>query len=90
MMVNGYFFYFSLKPYVVNPHLNHFIEMVEMRGHNLCLYAELTKLSLIITKYMYSWSHVQFNHASKVFTTCCQRMLDSSLCGYTVFIYGCL
>ena len=29
------FSYFSLKPYVVTPHLNHLIEMVQMRGHNV-------------------------------------------------------
>ena len=35
-----YFSYFSLKPYVETPHLN---EMVQMRGHNICFYAKLTK-----------------------------------------------
>ena len=29
--------------YDVTPHLNHLIEMVQMRGHNICFYAELTK-----------------------------------------------
>ena len=38
------FSYFSLKPYVVTPHLNHLIEMVQMRGHNIYFYAELTKI----------------------------------------------
>ena len=28
------FFYFSSKLYVVTPHLNRLIEMVQMRGHN--------------------------------------------------------
>ena len=37
------FSYFSSKPYVVTPHLNRLIESVQMRGHNLCFYAELTK-----------------------------------------------
>ena len=27
---------FSLKPYVVTPHLNCLDEMVQMRGHNIC------------------------------------------------------
>ena len=38
------FSYFSLKPYVVTSHLNHRIVMVQMRGHNICFYAELTKI----------------------------------------------
>ena len=38
------FSYFSSKPYVVTPHLNCPIEMVQIRGHNICFYAELTKI----------------------------------------------
>ena len=41
------FSYFSLKPYVVTPHLNR-LETVQIRGHNTCFYAELTKF---ITNY---------------------------------------
>ena len=33
------FSYFSFKPYVVTPHLNHFTETVQMRGYNISLYA---------------------------------------------------
>ena len=44
MIIEGYFFYFSLKPYDVTPHLNRLIETVQMRGHNICFYAELTKI----------------------------------------------
>ena len=36
--------HFSLKPYVVTPHLNRLIETVQMRGHSICFYAELTKI----------------------------------------------
>ena len=36
------FSYFSSKPYVVIPHLNRLVEMVHMRGHNICFYVELT------------------------------------------------
>ena len=36
--------YFSLKPCVVTPHLNHLVETVQMRGHNICFYAKLTKI----------------------------------------------
>ena len=36
--------YFSSKPYVVTPHLNRLNETIQMRGHNICLYAELTKI----------------------------------------------
>ena len=35
--------YFSSKPYVVNPHLNCLVETFQMRGHIICLYAELTQ-----------------------------------------------
>ena len=38
MIVEGLFFLFlnfSLKQYVVTPHLNHLTEMVQMRGHNM-------------------------------------------------------
>ena len=45
------FSHFSSKPYVVTSHLNCLVEMVQMRGHNMCFYAEITKLSLIITKF---------------------------------------
>ena len=29
---------------VVTPHLNHLVEMVQIRGHNICFFAELTKI----------------------------------------------
>ena len=32
------------KPYVVTPCLNHLITAVQMRGHNIWFYAELTKI----------------------------------------------
>ena len=44
MIIEDNFSYFSLKPYIVTPHLNHLDETVQMRGHNLCFYAELTKI----------------------------------------------
>ena len=44
MIIEGLFFHFSLKPYVVTPHLNRLNKTVQMRGHNICFYAELTKL----------------------------------------------
>ena len=37
------FLIFSLKPYVVTPYLNR-IETVQMRGHNIRFYAELTNI----------------------------------------------
>ena len=43
MIIEGYFSYFSLTIYVVTPHLNCLIVMVQIRGHNVCFYAELTK-----------------------------------------------
>ena len=38
------FSYFSSKPYVVTPHLNRLMETVQMRGHNICFNAEITKI----------------------------------------------
>ena len=32
------------KPYVVTPHLNRLDKTVQMRGHNIWFYAELTKI----------------------------------------------
>ena len=43
MIIEDNFSYFSLKSYVVTPHLNCLDETVQMRGHNLRFYAELTK-----------------------------------------------
>ena len=43
-MIN--FYYFSSKPYAVTPHLSRLDEMVQMRGHSICFYAELTKTIL--------------------------------------------
>ena len=47
MIIKDNFSYLSLKSYVVTPHLNHLDKMVQMRGHNICFYAKLTKFSLI-------------------------------------------
>ena len=45
MITDGITFsYFSPKPYVVTPHLNRLDKTVQMRGHNICFYAELTKI----------------------------------------------
>ena len=44
MITKGYFSYFSLKPYVVTPHLNRLVETVQMRGHNISFCAKLTKI----------------------------------------------
>ena len=44
MIINDNFSYFSLKPYVMTPHLNPLKETVQMRGHNIHFYAELTKI----------------------------------------------
>ena len=38
------FSYFSLKQYVVTSHLDCLLEMVQMRGHDICFYAALTKI----------------------------------------------
>ena len=44
MIIKDNFSYFSSKPYVVTPHLNRLVETVQKRGHNICFYAELTKI----------------------------------------------
>ena len=44
MIMRDNFSYFSLKLYVVTPHLNRLVEMVQMRGHKVCFCAELTKI----------------------------------------------
>ena len=38
------FSYFSSKPYVVTPHLNHLAETVQTTGHAICFYEELIKI----------------------------------------------
>ena len=35
-IIRDNFPYFSFKLFVVTPHLNHLIEMVQMRGHKIC------------------------------------------------------
>ena len=43
-IIERQFSYFSLKLYVVTPHLNRLDEMVQMRGRNIIyFYAEITK-----------------------------------------------
>ena len=44
MITRDDFSYFSLKSYVVTPHLNCLVKTVQMMGHNICFYAELTKI----------------------------------------------
>ena len=44
MIMGDNFSYFSLKPYVVTPHLSRLDETIQMRGHNICFYAKLTKI----------------------------------------------
>ena len=35
---------FLIETICCDPHLNRLVKTVEMRGHNICLYAELTKI----------------------------------------------
>ena len=37
-----FFFYFTSKSYVVINHLNRLVQAVQMTGHNICFYEELT------------------------------------------------
>ena len=48
MIMRDNFSYFSLKPYVVTPHLKGLIETVQMRGNKICFYAELTKITPVL------------------------------------------
>ena len=54
MIIQDNFSYFSMKPYVVTPHLNCLNETAQMKAHNICFCAELTKIIShyqFITKY---------------------------------------
>ena len=44
MITGGQFSYFSLKPYIVTPHLNCLVKKVQMRGQNIGFCAKLTKI----------------------------------------------
>ena len=44
MIIQDKFSYFSMKTYVVTTHLNGLVKMVEMRGNNICIKPELTKI----------------------------------------------
>ena len=44
MIIRDNFSCFSLKLCIVTPDLNCLIEMVQMRGHNICFYAKLRKI----------------------------------------------
>ena len=48
MIIRDDFSYFTRKPYVVTPHLNCLIEMVQRMGHNIRFCAELTKIIPIL------------------------------------------
>ena len=39
------FSYFSSNPYVVTPNLNRLDETAQMKGHHICYYAEITKIT---------------------------------------------
>ena len=44
MIIQDNFSYFSIKPYLVTPHLNCFFKVVQMKGHNIWFSPELTKI----------------------------------------------
>ena len=59
------FSYFSLKPYVVTPHLNRLAETVQMKGHNIYFMQKRQKLSLSPNIFSYlervvRWGWVNF------------------------------
>ena len=55
MIIRDNFSYFSSKPYVVTPHLNRLVEMVQMWGHKkiTCFLGELTKVIPYYHEYSY-------------------------------------
>ena len=71
--------YFSLKTYVVTPHLYGPDETVQMRGHNICFYAELTK---VIPKYHQILPLIYSSDSSHITFTCISeaRMWYHSFC----------
>ena len=61
------FSYFSSKPYVVTPNQNRLLKTVQMRGHNICFYAEFyknfPKLSPNTPSYVELWAFFSdFSH----------------------------
>ena len=54
MIIRDNFCYFCTKTYVMIPHLNRLDKTVQMKGHNICFYAEMTKIIPVIIEYMYS------------------------------------
>ena len=40
----------------MTPHLNHLVETVQMMGHNICFYAELTKIIRNYHLILFIWS----------------------------------
>ena len=44
MIIEVKIFLILIEPYVVTHHLNRLLETVQMRGHNKCFCAELTKI----------------------------------------------
>ena len=43
MIIEGELFLFFIETFIVTPHLNRFVKMVQVRGHNHMFYAELIK-----------------------------------------------
>ena len=36
MIIEGELFFFFIETFVVTPHLNRLVKMVQVRGHNIC------------------------------------------------------
>ena len=80
------FFYSSLKPYVVTPHLNRLIKTVQMRCHNICFYAELSKLIpnyQQILSLIYSSDYPNKDALTLKFTKHHHPSLTTTNCGHT-------
>ena len=51
MMIKDKFFLFLIENVCCDPYLNRLVETIQMMGHSICFYAEVTKIILVITKY---------------------------------------
>ena len=63
MIIEGYFSYFSSKPYIVTPHLNRLDGTVQMRVENICFMQSKTRA---VTRQHSSPEPVLAHHEHKV------------------------
>ena len=73
----------------MTPHLNRLNETVQMRGHNILFYAELTKIvpnyHPILLLYLELWKRCQAQH----YISQTSRSMDNMLLNTTLIASGC-